>query len=214
MNESTNKFKKINEINFDEINSDLQKTKFFEEYSKLSFNEGFLLKTIEAKEKDIFQEIANQIPKLNEFYDVDQKFQKASNDVNDFLYYLITNESLIIKKWGIHEADEDFLEIVDEFKPIEKFRNLTICELNLINLKRKIQEIATSGSIYDNWTFSDSLTEKIVSEFINSLFQKNDAYRIFQYTKWGNYLIGLFDGFIFINISKSQITIFAKDDYD
>jgi len=214
MNENTNKYQKIKEISFDEINTDLQKSKFIEEYSKLSFNDGFLFKTIEAKEKDIFKEISNQILKLNEDFDVNIKFQKASKDVNDFLYYIITNESLIAKKWGIHEDDEDFLEIVDEFKSLENFKNLTICELNIMKLKRRLHEIAKSGSIYDDWTLSDRLTEKIVSDFANSIFQKNEEYRIFEFENWGDYIMGFFNGFIFINISKSQISFFVKDDYD
>jgi hypothetical protein len=214
MNENTNKYQKIKEISFDEINTDLQKSKFIEEYSKLSFNDGFLFKTIEAKEKEIFKELSNQILKLNENFDVNIKFQKASKDVNDFLYYIITNESLIAKKWGIHEDDEDFLEIVDEFKSLENFKNLTICELNTMKLQRRLYEIAKSGSIYDDWTLSDRLTEKIISDFVNSIFQKNEEYRIFEFENWGDYIMGFFDGFIFINISKSQISFFVKDDYD
>jgi len=214
MNENTNKYQKIKQISFDEINTDLQESKFIEEYSKLSFNDGFLFKTIEAKEKDAFKEISNQILRLNEDSDVNIKFQKAHRDVNDFLYYLITNESFVAKKWGIHEDDEDFLEIAAEFKSLENFKNLTICELNTIKLQRRLCEIAKSGSIYDDWTLSDSLTEKIISEFVNSLFQKKEEYRIFEFQNWGDYIMGLFNGFIFINISKSQITFFVKDDYD
>lgn len=214
MNENTNKYKKIKEISFDEINTDLQKSNFIEEYSKLSFNDGFLFKTIEAKEKDIFKEISNQILKLNEDFDVNIKFQKASKDVNDFLYYIITNESLKAKKWGIHEDDEDFLEIVDEFKSLENFKKLTICELNTMKLQRRLHEIAKCGSIYDDWTLSDRLTENIISDFVNSIFQKNEEYRIFEFENWGDYIMGFFNGFIFINISKSQISFFVKDDYD
>lgn len=214
MNEKINKYQKIKEVSFDEIKTELQKTEFVVEYSKLSFNDGFFFKTIEAKEKDIFKEISTQITKLNEDFNVNIEFQKASKDVNEFLYYLIKNESIIAKKWGIHEDDKDFFKIVDEYNSLENFKKLTICEHNTIKLQRRLNTIAKSGSIYDKWTLSDGLTQKIVSDFVNSMFQKNEEYRIFEFDKWGDYIMGFFNGFLFMNISKSQISFFVKDDYD
>jgi hypothetical protein len=214
MNDQSNIYQKIEEINFCEIKTVLQKSDFITEYSKLSFNDGFLFKTIEVEEKEIFSTLLNQIPTLNEDFDVNQKFQKTSKDVNDFLYFLINNKTLKAKKWGIHEDDDNFFEIVEEFKSLEKFRNIPIYELNTIKLQRRLREIAKSGSIYDDWLISDNRTEKIVSEFVNNLFKEDDKYRIFEYDNWGDYLMGYFIGFIFINISKAQITFFVKDDYD
>jgi|GEM_PF-2415804 len=214
MNFHSNKYQKIKEINFCEIETELQNSDFIIEYSKLSFNDGFLFKSIETKEKEFLNNLVNQIHRLKEDFDVNHKFQKASNDVNDFIYFLINNDSLKAKKWGIHEDDDDFLEIIEEFKSLEKFRNLSIYELNTIKLERRLSEIAKSGSIYDDWTLSDRRTEKIVGEFVNNLFKKEEKYRIFKFENWGDYIMGFFIGFIFINISKSQITFFVKDDYD
>lgn len=214
MNFQSNKYQKIKEINFCEIETELQKSDFIKEYSKLSFNDGFLFKTIETNEKEIFIDLSSQIFKPKEDFDVNIRFQKASKDVNDFIYFLINNESLINKNWGIHEDDDNFLEIIEEFKSLENFRNLSIYELNTIKLQRRLREIAKSGSIYDDWILPDRQTEKIVSEFVNSLFKKDEKYRIFEYENWGDYIMGYFIGFIFINISKAQITFFVKDDYD
>lgn len=214
MNSQSNIYQKIKEINFYEIGTELHESDFIIEYSKLNFNDGFLFKTIEVQEKETFRTLSNQIPKLKEDFDVNQKFQKASKDVNDFIYFLINNESLKAIKWGIHEDDDNFLEIVEEFKSLEKFRNIPIYELNTIKLQRRLHEIAKYGSIYDDWLVSDRRTEKIVSEFVNNLFEEDDKHRIFEYDNWGDYIMGFFIGFIFINISKAQITFFVKDDYD
>ena len=209
-----NKYQKINELTFCEVETELQKSDFIKEYSKLIFNDGFLFKTIEAQEKEIFSKLSNQLHEITEDFDINRKFQKASKDVNDFIYFLINNESLKANKWGIHEDDDNFLEIIEEFKSLEKFRNLHIYELNTIKLQRGLREIGKSGSIYNDWSLSDRQTEKIVNEFVINLFEKNNSYRIFEFSKWGEYIMGFFIGFIFINISKAQITFFAKDDYD
>lgn len=214
MNIQSNKYQKIKEIIFFEIETYLQEFDFIKKYSELSFNDGFLFKTIETTEKETFIDLSSKIFKPKEDFDVNLRFQKASKDVNDFIYFLINNESLINKKWGIHEDDDNFLEIITEFKSLENFRNLSVYELNKIKLQRRLREIARSGSIYDEWTLNDIHTEKIVSEFVDNLFTKNEKYRIFEFENWGDYIMGYFIGFIFINISKAQITFFVKDDYD
>ena len=214
MNENLNIYQKIQEIHFEEINVAYDKSEFIIEYSKLSFNEGFLFKTIEAREKNTFKKVVKSLPKIKNSCDVNIKFQKANECVNDFLYFLISNNSLKSEKWGLNEDENDFFEIVDDYNSLEKFKKLFICELNEIKLHRRLYEVAKIGSIYDNWKLNDRKTEVLINELINVMIPKNKEIRVFELEKWGDSLLGLFKGFLFVNISDCQITFFASDDYD
>ena len=118
------------------------------------------------------------------------------------------------KKWGINEQDEDFFNIIEKYDSAEKFKTLSIYELDKNKFGRRLYEEAKEGSIYDDWLISDRQTETMVSEFINKLVDGNNTYRMFEYENWGDYIMGYFLGFIIINVENAQITFFVKDDFD
>ena len=213
MNESS-KYRELLNFEFDEIDIEIQETQFIINYSQLSFNDGFLLKTITVNNKEHLKFILNNITKPNYKFDINNKFQPADKDVNDFLYNLIKNDHLREKKWGINEQDEDFFNIIEKYDSAEKFKTLSIYELDKNKFGRRLYEEAKKGSIYDDWLISDRQTEKMVSEFINKLVDRNSTYRMFEYENWGDYIMGYFLGFIIINVENAQITFFVKDDYD
>ncbi|MEP7264470.1 MAG: hypothetical protein ABI772_08230 [Bacteroidota bacterium] len=214
MNLPNNKYKDLYDLVFTEINIDLEKTDFITEYSKLSFNDGFLFKTVEPDLKQKFREILNTVLKPIEKPDFNIKFQRANSDVNDFIFHLINNESLQSKNWGLHEDDSDFLQITDSYNTEEKFRTLGIYELDKNNLQKRLYTEAKEGSIYIDWKVSDRLTEKMIQQFTDTLFSESDDCRAFEFEVWGDYIMGYFLGFLLINISKGQVTFFVKDDYD
>lgn len=213
MNES-NKYRELLNFKFNEIDIGIQETQFIINFSQLSFNDGFLLKTITTKNTEDLKFILNNIIKPNYNFDINKKFQPADKEINEFLFNLIKNDHLRNKKWGIHEDDEDFFNIIEKYDSSEKFKTLSIYELDKNKLGRRLYEIAKEGSIYHNWLISDRQTEKMISEFINKLIDKNNTYRLFEYENWGDYIMGFFRGFIIINVENAQITFFVKDDYD
>ena len=99
MNESS-KYRELLNFEFDEIDIEIQETQFIINYSQLSFNDGFLLKTITVNNKEDLKFILNNITKPNYKFDINNKFQPADKDVNDFLYNLIKNDHLREKKMG------------------------------------------------------------------------------------------------------------------
>jgi hypothetical protein len=214
MNQLGSKYKHLYELTFTETNSGLEKTDFIIEYSKLSFNDGFLLKTVEPDSKEKFSEILSTVPKPVEKLDFNIKFQRATLDVNNFIFHLINNKSLKLKKWGLHEDDSDFLEIIDSYNTEEKFQTIGIYELNKNKLQNRLYTEARQGSIYDDWSISDGRTEKMIHEFTDYAIPNGANYRAFEFENWGDYIMGLFIGFIIINIDKGHLTFFAKDDYD
>ena len=214
MNQLDNKYKYLYDLTFTETISGLEKTDFIIEYSKLSFNDGFLFKTVEPDSKEKFTEILNSVSNPVEKLDFNIKFQRATLDVNNFVFHLINNESLKVKKWSLHEDDSDFLEIIDSYNTEEKFQTIGIYELNKNKLQNRIYTEARQGSIYDDWTISDGRTEKMVHQFIDSVIPNGDNYRAFEFENWGDYIMRFFIGFIIINIDKGHLTFFAKDDYD
>ena len=92
----------------------------------MSFNDGFLFKTVEPGLKQKFKDILNTVLKPIEKLDFNIKFERANPDVNDFIFNLINNESLKSKKWGLYEADSDFLEIIDSYNSQLKFEAIRV----------------------------------------------------------------------------------------
>ncbi|MFC4163091.1 hypothetical protein ACFOWU_05485 [Epilithonimonas zeae] len=206
-----NKYNKILDIEFKEVDIGLEKTEFIQEYSKLSFNGFFFVKSIESENTEL-KSYLNSIHKPLEDFDINISFQSASIDAKDFIFNLIKNKSL--KKLSLSFYDEDdYLTIDSKYDSFENFRKLYISELNKIKLQKRLYQIANEGSIYDKWNISDRLTSKMIDDFIGNLFDNNN-YRIFELSDWNGFDMGWYVSFLFINLEKSQITFFAKDDYD
>ncbi|MCU0351745.1 MAG: hypothetical protein MUF43_13110 [Flavobacterium sp.] len=211
---TNNKYKTLYDFIFTEIDIGLEKTNFIKEYSKLPFNDGFLLKTVQANSIEKFKKILNTIAVPSEKLDFNIKFQRANQDVNNFIFHLINNENLKSKNWGIHEADTDFLQIIDDYNTEVKFQAIDVYELNKNKLQDRLYCAAREGSIYESWTVPDRQTEKMIYQFVETVFPDSDKYKAFEFTNWGDYIMGYFIGFILINIDKGHLTFFAKDDYD
>ncbi|WP_312342416.1 hypothetical protein [Chryseobacterium binzhouense] len=206
-----NKYRKLADIEFSEINIGLEETEFIKEYSKLTFNGFFFIKTIESN-YDEFRNYLNSIHKPLEDFDINIRFQSSTIDAKDFIYHLINNESL--KNISINfNAEGDFLKIAPKYSLLEEFKKLSIAELNKLKFHRYLFYIVKQGSIYEEWGLSDRLTSKIINDFIENLFQ-NSNYRIFEIEDWSGYDMGFYVCFLLIDLDKAQITFFAKDDYD
>jgi hypothetical protein len=214
MHQPDHPYQQLYDLSFTEIETGLEKTDFIVAYSALSFNDGFLFKTVEPNAKEPFREIVNRIAKPLEELDFNIPFQRATPDANKFLFHLINNESLKLKKWGLHEDDTDFLETTAEYNTEEKFQTLGIYALNKNKLQHRLYTEARQGSIYTKWKIPDGRTEKMIHAFIDAAIPQGDNYRAFEFQKWGNYIMGFFVGFILINLDKGQLSFFAKDDYD
>jgi hypothetical protein len=209
--EMENKYKKVADFEFSEINIGLEETEFIKEYSKLIFNGFFFIKTIESNQEE-FRNYLNSIHKPLEDFDINIPFQSATSDAKDFIYHLINNETLRRISLYFYE-DSDFFTIATQYTSLENFRKLPIAEMNKLKLQRYLFEIAKEGSVYEEWKSSDRLTSKMINDFLVKLFQ-NDNYRIFNIGDWSGYDMGFYICFLLIDLDKGQITFFAKDDYD
>lgn len=214
MHQPDHPYQPLYDLRFTETASALAESAFITAYSTLSFNDGFLFKTVEPDAKESFREIVNRISKPLEKPDFNVRFQRATPDANKFLFHLIHHESLRSKKWGLHEDDTNFLETTDNYNTEEKFQALGIYELNKNKLQHRLYTEARQGSIYTQWKIPDGRTEKMVHEFLDAAIPPGDHYRAFEFEKWGNYIMGFFLGFILINLDKGHLSFFAKDDYD
>lgn len=131
------------------------------------------------------------------------------------LFLLLHNNSLKSKtqKWVYVEGlvfphfylRDEWLNSVESFKKSFK-------EYNLTRLFNTLLEEPIHASGYGTWIHNEEETIKMVDDFVTTLFntKTGDKYRIFSDSQYG--MIGLFVGFIFINITKQEISFFVKDD--
>jgi hypothetical protein len=85
-----NKFQELSTLDFKKADIGLRETELIKEYSKLKFNGGFVLETIECYNSEKIQEsfkIHISIPN-------DCAMKPTADDIKDFMYYMLGNQSL------------------------------------------------------------------------------------------------------------------------
>lgn len=204
-----NKFQELSTLDFKKADIGLRETELIKEYSKLKFNGGFVLETIECYNSEKFR---NHLKSISPFTN-DCAMKPTADDIKDFMYYMLGNQSLT--DLGIYLGNgEEFLLIDPPYDSLEEFRKLAFSELSGSEMKKRLFHTIIKASIYDDWKIPGELTSKMINDFINRLFPEDSHFRIFYFQQWGNFMIGLFEGFIFMDIDRGQLTFFAVDDYD
>ena len=208
------KFQKLSTLDFKKVDIGLQKTELIAAYSQLKFNGGFVLATIESSNNpERFKDYMKSLYTSSNECDKKVSMRSVAENVKDFIYHLLGNESLAALDIYLGDGEE-FLIIDSPYDSLDEFRKLAFAELTKAQLEKRLFQKIISGSIYDDWKVSEEQTLNMMRDFINQLFPKDDDFRFFSFQQWGNFMIGLFEGFIFLNIDKGQLTFFAIDDYD
>lgn len=206
------KFKELSVFDFKKVDIGLQSTKLIKEYSQLKFNGGFVLATIGSHDPEQFRDYLKSLYPSSDECDMNIKTGSEA-DIKDFIYHLLGNNSLA--DLDIYLGDgEEFLTIDPPYDSLDEFRKLAFAELTKAQFEKQLHQTVLRASIYDNWKVSEEQTLEMISDFIDHLFPKEGNFRIFSFQQWGNFMIGLFEGFIFLNIDRGQLTFFARDDYD
>ncbi|MCA6068639.1 hypothetical protein JI747_015770 [Chryseobacterium sp. RG1] len=205
-----NKYKELADFEFNEIDINLKETEFIKEYSNLNFNGFFFVKTVKTDNLRL-KEYLNSVNKNRSGFERKAPFEIATDDAKDFIFNFIKNKSLKKLHLSFYK-DDDFVSITQEYNSLEDFRKVPIFDINIKQLKKQLYEIAKRGSLYKHWNLSDSFTNKIISDFINILFD-NKKCMIFKLADWSGFDEGLYEGFMLINLNTTQITFFAKDEY-
>lgn len=209
-----NRFEELSTLDLKKVDIGLRETELMEGYSQLKFNGGFVLETLQSSDSEIFKGYMKTIcPSSPSNCDMDGCTGLVTNDVKDFVYHLLCNQSLA--DLGIYLGNgEEFLVIDSPYDSLEGFRKLAFTELTRKKLEEMLLRNAICCSIYDDWKFSSESTLKMIRDFIDRLFPEGNHFKILYFEQWGNFMIGLFEGFIFMNIDRGQFTFFAIDDYD
>lgn len=207
------RFQKLSTLDFKKVDIGLHKTELISAYSQLKFNGGFVLATIESNDPEKFKDYLEFLYPSQDEWSMGVNTRPAAENVKDFIYHLLGNESLADLEIYLGNGEE-FLTIDPPYNSLDKFRKLGFTELSKKELEKRLFIKSIAGSIYDDWKISNELTLEMINDFTNQLFLKGDQFRSIYFEQWGNFMIGLFEGFIFLNIDKGQLTFFAIDDYD
>lgn len=205
-----NKYNELRDFVFKEVDIGLEETEFVKEFSDLRFNGFFFVKTVSTDNSKL-KEHLNSIHTGRDIFVGKIFFNAAAEDTKDFIFNFIKNKSLKKLNLSFYQ-DDDFLSIAPENNSLDNFRKLPLFEIDIEQLKKRLFEISKKGSIYRHWNLSDLLTTKMINDFINNIFDHKEC-RIFELTDWSGFDEGMYEGFIFINLNKAEITFFAKDEY-
>lgn len=206
-----NRFQELSSLDFKKVDIGLKETELIKEYAQLKFNGGFVLATIECRDSEKFRDyLQSMYPVAN---DMNLNMRSAADDVKDFMYYLLGSQSLAGLEIYLGDGEE-FLLVDPPYDELEEFRKLAFAELSENEMKKRLLQTVIRSSIYDDWKVSGEQTSKMINDFIDRLYRKSSNFMTLEFQQWGNFMIGLFVGFIFIDFDRGQITFFASDDYD
>lgn len=208
-----NRFQELSTLDFKKADIGLWETELIKEYAKLKFNGGFALATIECCDSEKFREYLQSMYPVPHDGNMDLSVRAASDDIRDFMYYLLHSQSLAGLEIYLGNGEE-FLSVDPPYDALEEFRKLVFTELSGNELKKDLFQTVIKGSIYNDWKVSAEQTSKMISDFTCRIFTEDSHIRTFYFQQWGNFMIGLFVGYIFVDIHRGLITFFAVDDYD
>ncbi len=206
-----NRFHELSFLNFKKVDIGLRETELIKEYARLKFNGGFVLATIECCDSEKFRDYLHSMYSVTDAMHLNMR--SAADDVKDFMYYLLDSQSLAGLDIYLGNG-EAFLSVDPPYDELEGFRKLAFAELSENEMKKRLLQTAIKSSIYDDWKVSAEQTSKMINDFSSRMFTEDSHFRTLYFQQWGNFMIGLFEGYIFIDINRGQITFFAVDDYD
>jgi hypothetical protein len=197
-------------------NTLLENTDFIKAYSKLVFNRGFIFKRVgsvpQASLQNFITRLDTKIAGVQFQNTGEIKRIGANQDVHDFVFDFLTNTNIKDLNWQ-YKDEEQFTFIEPVYNSIEKFRTIGLFEIDRVELKNRLHQIAGLGSAYDKLKESGEEIIQLIDDFLDKLELSKDDRVILATQPWGQFCIGVFFSGIFI-LRKTDLIIFTVDDYD